>query len=230
MKWDNNLWLNCDRGGHGHGASDGNFAHVTALYQMLDTLRQKYPQLVIENCSSGGNRMDFGMLRYTDAAWMDDRTAPSVHVRHNIDGLSLIFPPAYLLSFVTNLFPEPLRDSPDLSLYVRSRMARRSWALSISRPRCRTMISTRSRTEIALYKSLRPDAGVGDRGAVDAPGQRAGGPGVGRAPGHGGGGPGAALCLRQRRRRRRHRRVSAGAAARRRLSGASRSTAAPSAT
>ena len=42
------------------------------------------------------------MLRYTDAAWMDDRTAPSGHVRHNIQGLSALFPPAYLLSFVIN--------------------------------------------------------------------------------------------------------------------------------
>ena len=52
------------------------------------TLRERYPNLLIENVSGGGNRLDFGMLRYTDAAWMDDRTAPSVHVRHNLEGLS----------------------------------------------------------------------------------------------------------------------------------------------
>ncbi|HZT76569.1 MAG TPA: glycoside hydrolase family 36 protein [Vicinamibacterales bacterium] len=123
LKWDNNMWVNCDRDGHGHGATDGNFAHVTALYQILATLRDQYPNLLIENVSGGGNRLDLGMLRYTDAAWMDDRTAPSVHVRHNIEGLSAIFPPAYLLSFVTDHDTEPLHDSPDLSLYFRSRMA-----------------------------------------------------------------------------------------------------------
>ena len=62
------------------------------------------------------------MLRFTDVAWMDDRTAPSVHVRHNIQGLSAVFPPAYLLSFVTDHDTEPLHDAPDLSLYFRSRM------------------------------------------------------------------------------------------------------------
>jgi alpha-galactosidase len=122
LKWDNNMWVNCDRAGHGHGATDGNFAHVSALYQVLDTIRQKYPNLLVENVSGGGNRLDFGMLRYTDAAWMDDRTAPSVHVRHNIEGLSAAFPPAYLLSFVTNHDGEPLHDAPDLPLYFRSRM------------------------------------------------------------------------------------------------------------
>jgi len=123
LKWDNNMWVNCDRDGHGHGVTDGNFAHVTALYQLLATLRDKYPSLLIENVSGGGNRLDLGMVRYTDAAWMDDRTAPSVNVRRNIEGLSAIFPPAYLLSFVTDHDTEPLHDAPDLSLYFRSRMA-----------------------------------------------------------------------------------------------------------
>jgi alpha-galactosidase len=122
LKWDNNMFINCDRDGHGHGTTDGNFAHVNGLYDLLSTLRARYPSLLVENVSGGGNRLDIGMLRYTDAAWMDDRTAPSVHVRHNLEGLSAAFPPAYLLSFVTDHDTEPLHDSPDLSLYFRSRM------------------------------------------------------------------------------------------------------------
>jgi alpha-galactosidase len=122
LKWDNNMFVNCDREGHGHGATDGNFAHTGALYDMLSQLRARYPDLLIENVSGGGNRLDIGMLRFTDVAWMDDRTAPSVHVRHNLQGLSAVFPPAYLLSFVTDHDTEPLHESPDLSLYFRSRM------------------------------------------------------------------------------------------------------------
>jgi alpha-galactosidase len=123
LKWDNNMFVNCDRDGHGHGPTDGNFAHTGALYDMLSQLRTRYPNLLIENVSGGGNRLDVGMLRFTDVAWMDDRTAPSVHVRHNLQGLSAVFPPAYLLSFVTDHDTEPLHDSPDLSLYFRSRMS-----------------------------------------------------------------------------------------------------------
>jgi len=122
VKWDNNMWVNCNRAGHGHTSSDGNFAQVAGLYEVLDTLRARYPNLILENVSGGGNRLDFGMLRYTDVAWMDDRTAPSVHVRHNLEGLAAVFPPAYLLSFVTDHDDEPLHDAPDLPLYFRSRM------------------------------------------------------------------------------------------------------------
>ena len=123
LKWDNNYWLNCDRADHGHGANDGNFAHVKGLYAVLAALRERYPALSIENCAGGGNRLDSGMLQYTDSAWMDDVTAPSSHVRHNLEGLGTIFPPAYLLSFVTNGAFEPARDgSGSRALEFRSRM------------------------------------------------------------------------------------------------------------
>jgi alpha-galactosidase len=122
LKWDNNMWVNCTREGHEHGSSDGNFAQVNGLYDVLQSVRDQYRDLLIENVSGGGNRLDVGMLRYSDVAWMDDRTAPSAHVRHNIEGLSAVFPPAYLLSFVTDHATEPLHEAPDISLYVRSRM------------------------------------------------------------------------------------------------------------
>jgi alpha-galactosidase len=121
IKWDNNFWINCDRPGHGHGPVDGNFAHVTGLYDLLAQLRARYPSLLIENVSGGGNRLDLGMMRYSDVGWMDDRTAPSVHVRHILGGLSAAFPPAYLLSFVMDHETERLQEASDFPLYFRSR-------------------------------------------------------------------------------------------------------------
>ena len=122
LKWDNNFWINCDRPGHGHGPDDGNFAHVKGLYALLAALRERYPALSIENCAGGGNRLDGGLLQFTDSAWMDDVTAPSSHVRHNLEGLGTIFPPAYLLSFVTNGEFESIRDGGERTLEFRSRM------------------------------------------------------------------------------------------------------------
>ena len=121
LKWDNNFWINCDRAGHGHGPADGNMAHVQALYEILDELRRRYPELLIENVSGGGARLDFGMLAFTDTAWMDDRTSPASHVRHNLEGLTFAFPPAYLLSFVIDDDGEPIAGAEDLPLLIRSR-------------------------------------------------------------------------------------------------------------
>jgi alpha-galactosidase len=154
LKWDNNFWINCDRPGHGHGASDGNFAHVTGLYEVLAALRARYPGLVIENVSGGGNRLDYGMLRYTDVAWMDDRTAPSIHVRHNFEGLSAAFPPSYLLSFLIQHDTESLYDGPDLPLYIRSRMPG-VLGLTFRTVDLRPSAAGDITSHISLYKELR---------------------------------------------------------------------------
>jgi alpha-galactosidase len=122
LKWDNNFWINCDRTDHGHGARDGAFAHMRGLYTVLTELRRRFPDLLIENVSGGGNILDFGLIGLTDVGWMDDRTSPSAHVRHNLEGLTLAFPPAYLLSFVIDADGEPLAGNDDLALVVRSRM------------------------------------------------------------------------------------------------------------
>lgn len=154
LKWDNNQWLNCDREGHGHGPTDGNFAHVAGLYDVLRTLRERYPQLVIENVSGGGNRLDLGMLRYSDVGWMDDRSAPSAHVRHNAQGLGVVFPPAYLLSFVMDHEAEPLRFAADMPLYVRSRMGGVLGLCFKTADLIGSDVGDIAR-EIAIYKSLR---------------------------------------------------------------------------
>jgi len=154
LKWDNNMWVNCDRSGHEHGSTDGNFAQVNGLYDLLKTIREQYPNLVVENVSGGGNRLDLAMLQYTDVAWMDDRTAPSVNVRRNVEGLSAVFPPAYLLSFVTDHSTEPLHSAPDLALYVRSRMTG-VLGLCFLSGTLDDADATAIAREITLYKSFR---------------------------------------------------------------------------
>ena len=115
--------------------------------------------LLIENCSQGGNRLDFGMLRYSDAAWMDDATGPAAHVRHNLEGLGTIFPPAYLLSFVVGQDAEPLHDAPDLSLYFRSRMGGALGLCFLTDELSEADVAGISQ-EIAIYKTVRPTLSV----------------------------------------------------------------------
>lgn len=154
LKWDNNAWLNCDREGHGHGGTDGNFAHVTGLYDLLGRLRERYPDLLVENVSGGGNRLDLGMLRYSDVGWMDDRSAPSWYVRHHVQGLSAVFPPAYLLAFVTTQDEtEHLTAFQDLALYFRSRMM---GVLGMSFDMRGLVSEAAIARETELYKRLRP--------------------------------------------------------------------------
>ena len=122
LKWDFNRWVVCNRPGHGHPVDGGNFAHVQGLYEIRRALRARYPALVIENCSGGGRRLDFAATTLADTAWMDDRTTPSEHVRHNLEGLATVFPASYLLSYVMPHEAEPMAGARDMPLLMRSRM------------------------------------------------------------------------------------------------------------
>jgi alpha-galactosidase len=175
LKWDNNMWINCDRPGHRHGATDGNFAHVKGLYTVLSALRTRYPALLIENVSGGGNRLDLGMLQFSDVAWMSDRTEPSVHVRHNLQGLSAVFPPAYLLSFVIDRDEEPLHRAADMSLYFRSRM-QGALGLSFKNEGFSDAELTTMANEIGIYKTMRGTIGDASASLLSSQAQSANGP------------------------------------------------------
>lgn len=48
--------------------------YVLGVYDFLERLLQRYPNLLIEGCSSGGGRFDAGMLYYTPQIWCSDNT------------------------------------------------------------------------------------------------------------------------------------------------------------
>lgn len=48
--------------------------YVLGLYDFLERLVQKYPNLLIEGCSGGGGRFDAGMMYYTPQIWCSDNT------------------------------------------------------------------------------------------------------------------------------------------------------------
>ena len=154
LKWDNNFWTNCDRSGHGHGAHDGNLSHHQGLYDILSQIRARFPDLAIENCAEGGNRIDPGMMQFTDAAWMDDVTSPSAHVRHNLEGLGAIYPPDYLLSFVKDDPEELIHGADDMALLFRSRMPG-VLGLSLRAEEFGDDDTADMRSAIAGYKALR---------------------------------------------------------------------------
>jgi alpha-galactosidase len=50
--------------------------HLMSYYHWLDEVRAAYPQLVIENCSSGGTRFDLGIIAHTHTTWLSDVVNP----------------------------------------------------------------------------------------------------------------------------------------------------------
>lgn len=69
VKWDMNRH---HVQGSGSSGSAGTHAQTSAVYRLLDELRARFPGVEIESCSSGGGRVDFGILEHTDRVWTSD--------------------------------------------------------------------------------------------------------------------------------------------------------------
>lgn len=50
------------------------FAYMEGLYRVLDTLMREHPRWFVECCSSGGRRLDLGMVRRAHTCWFSDHT------------------------------------------------------------------------------------------------------------------------------------------------------------
>ncbi|HET7094069.1 MAG TPA: alpha-galactosidase, partial [Thermomicrobiales bacterium] len=66
----------CNRTDHGHGAGDGLYEHYRGYYALLAEIRRRYPEVVLENCSSGGLRIDLGIMRQTHMTFLSDPDWP----------------------------------------------------------------------------------------------------------------------------------------------------------
>ncbi len=54
------FWLATDDAGR-VGITENHY--ITNLYRLIDTLSEKYPRLLVDNCASGGRRLDIEMMR-----------------------------------------------------------------------------------------------------------------------------------------------------------------------
>lgn len=68
LKWDQNR----DLTEHGHAGRPSVHEQTLAAYRLFDALRAAHPHVEIESCSSGGARVDLGILARTDRVWASD--------------------------------------------------------------------------------------------------------------------------------------------------------------
>ena len=102
IKWDFNRYLT-DAYSHALPSSkQGEVMHryVLGVYDLFERLYERYPDLLIEGCASGGGRFDCGMLYYNPQIWASDNTDPM----HRVDiqyGTSFCYPIISMGSHVT---------------------------------------------------------------------------------------------------------------------------------
>lgn len=104
VKWDMNR----------HSVAVGAKAHdyILGLYDVLRRIFEPRPQILLESCSSGGNRFDLGMLCFGPQVWCSDNTDPIS--RLEIQGnLSYLYPQSTFGAHVSAApHAQTLRNTP----------------------------------------------------------------------------------------------------------------------
>ncbi|AJT42808.1 alpha-galactosidase [Psychromicrobium lacuslunae] len=112
IKWDHNRDL-VDAGRQPSGVPSVH-EQTLATYRLMDELKARFPELEIESCSSGGARVDLGVLERTDRVWASDCIDPLE--RQHIDRWTgQLIPPELIGSHVASTRSHTTGRRHDLS-------------------------------------------------------------------------------------------------------------------
>lgn len=91
LKWD----FNTDPLPYWQEAGDGGLAHlghVNGVWQTFDWLRQTFPQLIVENCASGGNRLDWTIFSRAHVNFANDQYTQPDCIRRILGRMAAFLP------------------------------------------------------------------------------------------------------------------------------------------
>lgn len=152
LKWDHNRDL-VDAGRQPEG-QPGVHEQTLAVYRLMDALREANPGLEIESCSSGGARVDLGILQHTDRVWASD--CIDALERQSIQRwTALLLPPELIGSHVGSGRAHTTGRRHDLSFRAATALFGHfgiEWDLTEATADERAELSQ----WVALYKRLRP--------------------------------------------------------------------------
>ncbi len=74
--------------------------YMLGLYEILETLTTRFPNILFESCASGGGRYDPGMLYYMPQTWTSDNSDP-LHRIHIQYGNSMVYPASSMSAHVS---------------------------------------------------------------------------------------------------------------------------------
>jgi alpha-galactosidase len=126
--------------------------HVEALYSIFDHLRNKFPNVIFQNCAGGGGRLDYGIMqRFHNTELSDWLRAP--RGLKILNGMTWVLPPEILLrTFGTE--SSELEEDGDIDLQLNTVMMSRPIFRGISPtlPELDPIMGAKIRADVDLYK------------------------------------------------------------------------------
>lgn len=102
VKWDNNRRITEPGSASLPPQRKGELFHryVLNLYRILETVTSRFPNVLFENCASGGARFDAGMMHYFSQTWASDNTDAISRLKIQY-GTSMLMPPLWITSHIS---------------------------------------------------------------------------------------------------------------------------------
>jgi alpha-galactosidase len=70
-------------------------AHVQGVYRVMEEIRRRHPEVWLEMCAAGGNRIDSEMIRRADSYWISDQTTMTDGQRLQSASAAMVLPSRY---------------------------------------------------------------------------------------------------------------------------------------
>jgi alpha-galactosidase len=129
--------------------------YYEAVYRIYDSIKKRFPHLIMENCASGGARTDLGMMRRFHYTWISDNQIAPRSIRI-LNGMSIVLPPERIDRYIG----QGAYKIADLDFKIRTTMFSHMTLTSISDPKIALRnpgYMERIRHHVKIYKSfIRP--------------------------------------------------------------------------
>ncbi|WP_068117991.1 alpha-galactosidase [Nocardioides massiliensis] len=112
VKWDMNRHLADTHSPHVRAPGMTAHQYVANLHDVLRRIFEPRPHVLLETCSSGGNRFDLAMLAHSAMIWASDDTDPIERLEIQ-QGLSYLYPLSTISAHISNApHQQTLRNTP----------------------------------------------------------------------------------------------------------------------
>ncbi|MEM0382012.1 MAG: alpha-galactosidase [Nitrososphaerota archaeon] len=127
--------------------------HVQAVYEILDEIRRRHPNVIFEGCSGGGGRVDLGAMERFDQFWTSDNT-DALDRLYIQEGYTMAYCPKTMGAWVTGV-PNFLTNRT-LSLEFRFHSAMMgALGISVNLLELSSIEKEEARMHIEFYKKIR---------------------------------------------------------------------------
>lgn len=134
--------------------------YILGLYELLDRLTKKFPDVLFEGCSAGGGRFDPGMLYYMPQIWTSDNTDAAERLKIQY-GTSIVYPPCAITAHISEVPNQQTNRTVPLETRAYAAMMA-NFGLELDPRRLSGEEHETVKKQIANYKTIRRLVQFGD--------------------------------------------------------------------